>query len=198
MASYRGSSCRLARRPECDVTDATTALVVAGPKARDLLAPLTDADVSNKGFPWLTVQDITVAGIDVMALRVNYVGELGWELHVAVEQAGKLYDALVGREALLAQRDAGVKTGFVQMLLDDADPCEAMFGAPILSDGAVVGMVTSGGYGHRLKRSIALGLVNTELTAPGTVLSIDVLGVMRQAEVVTEPAWDPKNERLRS
>ena len=236
-----------------DVTDATTALVVAGPKARDLLAPLTDADVSNKGFPWLTVQDITVAGIDVMALRVNYVGELGWELHVAVEQAGKLYDALVeaggdhgladvgqyavgslrlekgyrawktdfdldvtplegglsrfidldkgdfvGREALLAQRDAGVKTGFVQMLLDDADPCEAMFGAPILSDGAVVGMVTSGGYGHRLKRSIALGLVNTELTAPGTVLSIDVLGVMRQAEVVTEPAWDPKNERLRS
>ncbi len=236
-----------------DVTEATTALVIAGPKARDLLAPLTDSDVSNQAFPWLTMQHIGVAGVDVMALRVNYVGELGWELHVGVEHAGKLYDALadagvqygladvgqyavgslrlekgyrawktdfdldvtpldgglarfvdlgksdfVGKEALLAQREAGVKTGFVQLLLDDADPCEAMFGAPVMSDGAVVGMVTSGGFGHRLQRSVALALVNIELTATGTALGIDVFGVLRQAEVVAEPAWDPDNERLRS
>ena len=66
-----------------------------GPKARDVLAPLCPEDISNEAFPFAHCQEITVAGLSVRALRVTYVGELGWELHVLREQAGALYDTLM-------------------------------------------------------------------------------------------------------
>lgn len=69
-------------------------LVLSGPKSRDLLARLTDADLSNEGFRWLSGQEITVAGVFLRALRVSYVGELGWELHARMEDLPALYDAL--------------------------------------------------------------------------------------------------------
>lgn len=69
-------------------------LVLSGPKSRDLLARLTDADLSNEGFRWLSGQEITVAGAFLRALRVSYVGELGWELHARMEDLPALYDAL--------------------------------------------------------------------------------------------------------
>lgn len=83
-----------------DVTiqDKTTdygTLVLAGPRARDVLSSITDADVSNEKFRWLTGQKIDVAGIAVHALRVNYVGELGWELHAAMDELPALFDALM-------------------------------------------------------------------------------------------------------
>ena len=59
------------------------ALMVMGPRSRDVLAPLTDADLSAAAAPWLSVQQITLAGAEMTALRVSYVGELGWELHMA-------------------------------------------------------------------------------------------------------------------
>ncbi len=77
-----------------NVSDTLGMLAVAGPRTRDVLAPLTDADLSNTAFPWLTAQAITVAGVPVRALRVNYVGELGWELHCPMEQLATLYDAI--------------------------------------------------------------------------------------------------------
>ena len=77
-----------------NVTDDWGLLVVAGPRARDLLAQCSDADFSNDGFRWFTGQEITVAGITLRALRVNYVGELGWELHAPIAQLKTLYDAL--------------------------------------------------------------------------------------------------------
>lgn len=77
-----------------DLTTAYTALIVAGPRARDLLAMLTTADLDDAAFPWLTGREIDVAGIRVRALRVTYVGELGWELHVPVAQVVALYDAV--------------------------------------------------------------------------------------------------------
>ena len=61
-----------------DVTDATAILAVTGPRARDVLATCTDADLSSKAFPWLTAREVHVAGVPVTALRVSYVGELGW------------------------------------------------------------------------------------------------------------------------
>ncbi|HSO29409.1 MAG TPA: FAD-dependent oxidoreductase, partial [Candidatus Sulfomarinibacteraceae bacterium] len=67
-----------------EVTDVTTdwdVLILAGPRARDALAPLTRADLGSAAFPWLTAREIEVAGIPVRALRINYLGELGWELH---------------------------------------------------------------------------------------------------------------------
>ena len=69
-------------------------LAVAGPRARQLLARCTDADLGNEAFRWLSAQSITVAGVDVRALRVGFVGELGWELHAPVDDLGTLYDAL--------------------------------------------------------------------------------------------------------
>ena len=78
-----------------DVTDSTGLLGLTGPRARDALQPLTAADLSNQSFPWLTAQRITVAGVPCRALRVSYVGELGWELHCPMDQMAELYDALV-------------------------------------------------------------------------------------------------------
>ncbi|HUX72736.1 MAG TPA: FAD-dependent oxidoreductase [Steroidobacteraceae bacterium] len=69
-------------------------LVLSGPRAREVLAPLTDADLGNQAFPWLRARQITVAGQSVRALRVSYVGELGWELHAPASAIAALYDAL--------------------------------------------------------------------------------------------------------
>ena len=69
-------------------------LAVAGPRARQLLARCTDADLGNEAFRWLSAQSIAVAGVDVRALRVGFVGELGWELHAPTADLGALYDAL--------------------------------------------------------------------------------------------------------
>jgi dimethylglycine dehydrogenase len=77
-----------------NLTEKRGILGVMGPKSRELLDKLTDADLSNTAFPWLSVQQITVAGITALALRVSYVGELGWELHVDLDRFGDLYRAV--------------------------------------------------------------------------------------------------------
>lgn len=69
-------------------------LAIAGPRARDLLSRCTDTDLSNESFPWLHARPITVAGVDVRALRIGFVGELGWELHLPANDLGLVYDAL--------------------------------------------------------------------------------------------------------
>ena len=69
-------------------------LVLAGPKSRDVLAAVTDTDLSNEAFPWLTAQRIEIGMASVLAMRVNYVGELGWELHIPAEHMIPIYDAL--------------------------------------------------------------------------------------------------------
>ncbi|TPL07155.1 FAD-dependent oxidoreductase [Mesorhizobium sp. B2-4-14] len=77
-----------------NVTERRGVLAIMGPHARDLLETVSEADLSNAGFPWLSAQIIRVAGIRAAALRVSYAGELGWELHVQLAQFGKLYDAV--------------------------------------------------------------------------------------------------------
>ncbi len=78
-----------------DVTDQLAILAVSGPRSREIIQPLTNADLSTESFPWLTGQEITVAGVPCIALRVSYVGELGWELHHPIDSMLHLYDALV-------------------------------------------------------------------------------------------------------
>ncbi len=77
-----------------NLTDEYGMLVLGGPKSRDVLASLTDAGLENDSFRWLTGQEITVAGAPVRALRVSYVGELGWELHVPMAHLEALYEAV--------------------------------------------------------------------------------------------------------
>ena len=77
-----------------NLTTAHGVLVLVGPRARDVLARLTDADLSNAAFPWLSARHIHVGLAPVRALRVNFVGDLGWELHHPIEYQHHLYDAL--------------------------------------------------------------------------------------------------------
>ncbi|MFM2354638.1 MAG: hypothetical protein RLZZ528_374, partial [Pseudomonadota bacterium] len=77
-----------------DVTEGWGTLSLMGPMAREVLARVTAADVSNAGFPFGHLREIDVAGSVVRALRVTYVGELGWELHVPLDAMGAVYDAL--------------------------------------------------------------------------------------------------------
>jgi heterotetrameric sarcosine oxidase gamma subunit len=78
-----------------DVTSGTTLLSVQGPASRELIGRLTDADLGNQAFPYLSARQIYVGYAPVLAIRVTYVGELGWELHVPAEYAACVYDDLV-------------------------------------------------------------------------------------------------------
>ncbi len=91
-----------------DVTADFGTLIVAGPRARDVLAQVTKADLSNAGFPWLTAQYIETVSGRCLAMRVNYVGELGWELHAPVAQLPSLYGAIWAAGAAYDIRDFGL------------------------------------------------------------------------------------------
>ncbi len=78
-----------------DVTSAWAVLSLMGPKARDVLGALTSAALDNDAFPFGSLREIGVAGAPVRALRITYVGELGWELHLPAECAGAVYAALM-------------------------------------------------------------------------------------------------------
>ena len=83
------------------------ALALQGPKSREILRQLTETDLSNAAFPWLSSQDITVAGQPVQAMRMSYAGELGWELHAPMGHLAPVYDAITEVGAPLGLRDTG-------------------------------------------------------------------------------------------
>lgn len=88
-------------------SDDWAALSLNGPRAREVLAACTDADLSNAGFKWLTAQEIDVAGHRLWAFRMSYAGELGWELHMPRDSALAVYDALWAAGAPLGVADYG-------------------------------------------------------------------------------------------
>jgi glycine cleavage system aminomethyltransferase T len=234
-----------------DVTSARVCFGLWGPRARDILGALTHDDVSDAGFPFLTARELSVGYVPVIALRVTYVGELGWELYAPAEygralwatlwEAGREHglvaagyraiDALrlekgyrawssditpdetpfeaglgfavaldkgvdfLGREALLAAKAARPRKRLRCLVLDD--PRSVCLGnEPVRVDGAIVGRVTSGGYGYAVERSIAYAYLPPD--APiGTRGEIDVFGDWVGFEVMREPLYDPANERIR-
>ncbi len=91
-----------------DLSAGTCLMTVQGPRSRELLARLTSADLSNEGFPYLTAREIDVHYARVLAMRVTYVGELGWELHVPADLGLTVYDALVEAGEDLGYRDVGL------------------------------------------------------------------------------------------
>ncbi len=92
-----------------DLTSARATLNLAGPRAREILEKVADGDVSNAGFPYMTARELRIGYAPVLALRVTYLGELGWELHLPSEYAAHVYELLwaAGRELGLA--DAGYR-----------------------------------------------------------------------------------------
>jgi dimethylglycine dehydrogenase len=89
-------------------SDAIGTLVIAGPRSRELLRHVTAADLSNGAFPWLAARTIDVLGNPTLVLRVNYVGELGWEIHAPMEQLPGIYDALAASGSRCGLRDFGL------------------------------------------------------------------------------------------
>ncbi len=228
-------------------------LVLAGPHARDVLQTLTDTDLSNPAFPWLSGQPISVGGASAHALRVNFVGELGWELHHPIEmqttifdrvmEAGKEYcikpfgiramDAMrleksyrliprelsieysalesgldrfvhlnkgqfIGRDALVDWQQRGFANRFVTMEVHGVTDADARGNEAIMLNGDLVGRATSGGYGWRLGKSLALAMVRPDLGEIGAELDISILGKAHKAVVVEESPFDPENARLRA
>ena len=92
-----------------EITSAVAVLNLCGPRSREVLARLSWTDLSNDAFPYMTAQEIDAGFAPVRALRVTYVGELGWELHVPVEYAAGLYEALWAAGAELGLRDVGYR-----------------------------------------------------------------------------------------
>jgi 4-methylaminobutanoate oxidase (formaldehyde-forming) len=81
-----------------DVTEDWGTLSLMGPKAREILAKVTSADIGNSALPFGSAREIMIAGVPVRALRVTYVGELGWELHIPITALGTVYDALMAAD----------------------------------------------------------------------------------------------------
>ncbi len=96
-----------ARATVTEVTGAYAVLGLMGPRSRELLARVSDADLGPGAFPFLTSREIAIGQATARASRVTYVGELGWELYVPVEQAGLVYDELAKAGRDLGLRDAG-------------------------------------------------------------------------------------------
>ena len=236
-----------------NLTGAMGVLVVAGPKARDLLQPICGADLSNEAFPWLTGQETTIGHAPVKLLRVNFVGELGWEIHHGLEYQNHIFDALfadgekhglkpfgiramdslrveksyrligtemsieysayesaldrfialkkgdfIGKENLVARKERGEKNAFVTLAVTGHDNADVIGNNPIYDGDEVVGRATSGAYGFRLDKSIALAMIRPDLAKVGQELEIDVLGTRCRAVVLEESPYDPDNEKLRS
>jgi dimethylglycine dehydrogenase len=233
-----------------DLTYAQGCLVIAGPKSRDLLAAVAYGDVSNAAFPFGTSRELYVGRTKCRVNRMNYVGELGYEIFHPIQQQIAVYEALaaagkkfdlrmfgmhamdsmrlekgylawksemnlhhtplethldwtvkwdkdfIGKAALEAQKRAGVKQKLVCMVVD-AQTSDPWGYNPIFQGEKRVGMTSSGGFGHRVGKSIAFGYVPPQLAAPGTQLEVEVLGEKRQAAVAAMPLYDPKNERMK-
>jgi dimethylglycine dehydrogenase len=124
--------------------------------------------------------------------RPDYTpAETGLDRFVDFEKAD-----FIGRSAALAERAVGPKRRFVVMQVADAD-AEVVGYESIMKDGAAVGYVTSGAYGHCIGRSLAAGYVPTALAHEGARFEIDILGELRTATVHLEALYDPRGLRLR-
>ena len=234
-----------------DVTENFGCLAVTGPRSRDLLSKLTDTDLSNGNFRWMSAQQIEIAGTTARALRVSYAGELGWELYLPLDDMLAVYDALVeagtefgiadfgmyalnslcmekayrafgselssevslieadmerfaafdketfvGRDAMLVRKQQGVQWKLAYLAVG-ADHLDVLGSEAIYNRDRVVGVVTSGGFGHTVSRNLAFSYVEPELAIPGTDLEVEMLGQRYPASVLETAVYDPGNQRPR-
>jgi dimethylglycine dehydrogenase len=234
------------------VTTQYGVLVLAGPRSREVLAKVSDIDVSNAAFPWLTARPLSVGAAGLRAMRVNFVGELGFEMHHPIEMQNYVFDTLMdagaefgirpfgiramdslrleksyklvgrelsieyaaleselqrfvdlkkgdflGRDALLAWRDKGFANRLVTLEVHGVTDADARGSEPVTKDGIAVGRTTSGGYGWRLGKSLALAMVNPALATAGQELEIRILGAPHRATVIDDSPYDPTNAALR-
>ncbi len=151
-----------------EVTSARAVINIAGPKARDVLAAASESDVSNAAFPFASCRDILIGATPVRAIRIGYVGELGWELHIPTEYALHVYDLLCEHGGPHGIRDIGYRAidslrmekGYLYWSADitpDYTPIEAGLGfrVHLKSKGSFIGRAVleaqkTGGVAQRL------------------------------------------------
>jgi len=235
-----------------NVTKDYGVLVLAGPKSRKVLSQLTSQNLNNNDFPWLKGKEILINKIPVRALRVNYVGELGWELHLPMSQMESLYDSIYevgkkeniinfgtyavnslrmekayrgwgaeltgeislveagmnrffnlkkknnffGAKALQNKIQSGVDIKIVYLEID-VDNADARGNEPVYHNNKIVGVVTSGGYGFRTKKSLAFAYVKSDL-AKGGNLEIEIQGQRRKTKILDKVVYDPDNKKLKA
>ena len=234
------------------ITNRLGVLVLAGPNSRKVLQKLTDADLSSEAFPWLSGKEISVGATTAHALRVNFVGELGWEFHHPIEQQVALFDQLMAAGEEFGIRPYGIKAmsslsleksyrlvprelsieysayesgldrfvhpnkgqfrgrdaavaatrnwSFITMEvhgITDADS-DARGSEPLYAGAALIGRATNGGFGWRVNKSLALGMVKPDFSALGAELNIKILGKLFKATVIAESPYDADNTALRA
>ena len=236
------------------ITTQMGVLVLAGPKSRDVLQKLTDTDLSNHNFKWLSGKSINVGYAQAEALRVNFVGELGWELHHPIEMQNYIFDELmrvgsefnikpfgiramdsmrieksyrlipremsieysalesgldrfvkldkacdfVGKAGLSSWQKKGFNNTFVTLEVHGITDADARGSEGIYKNGELIGRATSGGFGFRVNKSLALGMVLSNYAIEGAELEIEILGQRHRATVIPESVFDAENLALRS
>ncbi len=223
--------------------------ILSGPYSRAILGSVCEADLS---LPWLSWQESSIAGCEVMLFRVSFAGELGWEVHSRIGDTAEVYAALweagqghglkpfgmyalnslriekgyrawkgdlstdytileggldrfvkwdkedfLGKPALERQRQQGVNKRFATLVVE-ANGYDAPYMSTVWHGDDKVGETTSGAWGHRLEKSIALAMIRADLVVPGTAVDVEIFGQRRRAVVQEDtPLYDPANERLR-
>ena len=142
--------------------------------------------------------------MDAMRLEKSY-RMIGTELSIEYSAYESVLDRFVfpdkgdflGRKALLASQARGANHLLVTLEVLEVEDADALGNNALTVNGELIGRATSGGYGFRVDKSLALGMVRPERAAPGSRMEIDILGQRRPAVVVPESPFDPANERLR-
>ncbi|MCW3026036.1 MAG: FAD-dependent oxidoreductase [Solirubrobacterales bacterium] len=230
-----------------DVTARWSCFALWGPRARDILSTLTDDPLE---FGYMRMRELPVGDVPVRALRVTFVGELGWELYCPTEYGAGLWRTLwdagrehglvaggyraidslrlekgyrvwaaditpeetpyesglgfcvrkegdfLGAEALRIGADVGASRRRLRPLVLEDPRSVALGNEPVRFNGEVAGRVTSGGYGYTVARSIAYAYLPVEVEV-GSRVEIDIFGEWVAGEVVKEPLFDPKGDRVR-
>ncbi|MEQ1547253.1 MAG: FAD-dependent oxidoreductase [Chakrabartia sp.] len=234
------------------LTTSMGVLVLAGPRSRDVLAKLTDTDLSSASFPWLTGKKMSIGLAQVDALRVNFIGELGWEIHHPIEMQNYIFDVLFeagaefdikpfgiramtsmaleksykliprelsieysafesgldrfislkkqaffGRDALLSWKEKGLSNTLVTLEVHGVSDADARGSEAIYQGDQLVGRTTSGGYGWRVKKSLALAMIRPDVAIVGAAFEIAILGVRYKATIIEDSPFDPENNALR-
>ena len=234
-----------------DVTSSYAMINVCGPNSRKLLEKVTKDDVSNEDFKFSQCRHITVGYAQVLALRVTYVGELGYELYILPEYAGHVYELLweagqdlgvanagyraidslrlekgyrywstevtpdyspydaglgfcvaldkgdfLGRKALLKIKKEGPKWTLCCFTLDIDKPRLLHGGETICHKGEVLGVVTSGGYGHTVRKTIAYGFLTPEHANHDDGYEIEVYDEVIPATCHVRALYDPERKKI--
>jgi dimethylglycine dehydrogenase len=104
-----------------------------------------------------------------------------------------------GKAALLKEKQEGVTKRFATLVLDNPGECDAPYMSTLWHGEKIVGETLSGGWGHRVDKSLALGMLRSDLTEPGTRVEVEIFGERFAATVQPgQSVWDPTNERIRA